>query len=90
MTVIFWGVPLKLFMGANSRPEAGILIRRPPIREPQSVTLATHRPTDHPVALPLRHVAAVVAGNALEFYDFLTYSFFAVQIGWTYPVSVDR
>jgi MFS family permease len=26
-------------------------------------------------------VAAVVAGNALEFYDFLTYSFFAVQIG---------
>jgi MHS family citrate/tricarballylate:H+ symporter-like MFS transporter len=45
------------------------------------VTVATHRPTDHPAALPLRHVAAVVAGNALEFYDFLTYSFFAVQIG---------
>ena len=28
-----------------------------------------------------RQVAAVAAGNALEFYDFLTYSFFAVQIG---------
>jgi MFS transporter, MHS family, citrate/tricarballylate:H+ symporter len=28
-----------------------------------------------------RHVAAVVVGNALEFYDFLTYSFFAVYIG---------
>lgn len=26
-------------------------------------------------------LAAVVAGNALEFYDFLTFSFFAVQIG---------
>ena len=26
-------------------------------------------------------IAAVSAGNALEFYDFLTYSFFAVQIG---------
>ena len=26
-------------------------------------------------------VAAVAAGNALEFYDFLTYTFFAVQIG---------
>lgn len=31
-----------------------------------------------------RQVAGVVAGNALEFYDFLTYSFFAVQIGQTF------
>ncbi len=28
-----------------------------------------------------RQVGAVVLGNALEFYDFVTYSFFAVQIG---------
>jgi MFS family permease len=28
-----------------------------------------------------RQIAAVVIGNALEFYDFLTYAFFAVQIG---------
>ena len=28
-----------------------------------------------------KQIAAVVAGNALEFYDFVTYSFFAVQIG---------
>ena len=28
-----------------------------------------------------RQIAAVVAGNALEFYDFLTYAFFAVHIG---------
>lgn len=28
-----------------------------------------------------RNVAAAVAGNALEFYDFVTYTFFAVQIG---------
>ena len=27
------------------------------------------------------HIVAVVAGNALEFYDFLVYSFFAIQIG---------
>ena len=26
-------------------------------------------------------IAAVVLGNGLEFYDFLTYSFFAAQIG---------
>ncbi|MGA9795000.1 MAG: MFS transporter [Rhizomicrobium sp.] len=32
-------------------------------------------------APPLRHILAVVSGNALEFYDFLTYSFFAVYIG---------
>jgi MFS transporter, MHS family, citrate/tricarballylate:H+ symporter len=28
-----------------------------------------------------RHVVAAVVGNALEFYDFVTYTFFAVQIG---------
>jgi MHS family citrate/tricarballylate:H+ symporter-like MFS transporter len=28
-----------------------------------------------------RHIAAAVVGNALEFYDFVTYAFFAVQIG---------
>ena len=31
--------------------------------------------------LSRKQVAAVAAGNALEFYDFVTYSFFAVQIG---------
>lgn len=31
-----------------------------------------------------RHVAAVVVGNALEFYDFLTYAFFAIYIGETF------
>jgi MFS family permease len=34
-----------------------------------------------PVTLSRRHVAAAVIGNALEFYDFVTYAFFAVQIG---------
>ena len=35
---------------------------------------------------PLRagQIAAVAAGNALEFYDFVTYAFFAVQIGRTF------
>jgi MFS family permease len=32
-------------------------------------------------SVPARHVAAVVIGNALEFYDFVTYAFFAVYIG---------
>jgi MHS family citrate/tricarballylate:H+ symporter-like MFS transporter len=31
--------------------------------------------------LPARHVAAVALGNAIEFYDFVTYAFFAAQIG---------
>jgi len=34
--------------------------------------------------VPARHIAAVVVGNALEFYDFLTYVFFAVYIGRTF------
>jgi MHS family citrate/tricarballylate:H+ symporter-like MFS transporter len=47
------------------------------------------------MALPVRarpqarHVAAVTAGNALEFYDFLTYAFFAAQIGRTFFPSAD-
>src|ERR1700728_1562251 len=28
-----------------------------------------------------RHIVAVTAGNALEFYDFVTYAFFSIQIG---------
>ena len=32
-------------------------------------------------SVPLRHVAAVAVGNALGFYDFLTYVYFAVYIG---------
>jgi MFS family permease len=35
-------------------------------------------------ALSKQQVAAVVAGNAIEFYDFVTYAFFAVQIGRTF------
>lgn len=31
--------------------------------------------------MPARHVFAVALGNALEFYDFVTYAFFAAQIG---------
>lgn len=37
------------------------------------------------MAPPLkRHIAAVVVGNALEFYDFTTYAYFATQIGNTF------
>jgi MFS transporter, MHS family, citrate/tricarballylate:H+ symporter len=41
------------------------------------------------VAVPARHIAAVVVGNALEFYDFLTYAFFAVYIGRAFFPSSD-
>jgi MHS family citrate/tricarballylate:H+ symporter-like MFS transporter len=41
---------------------------------PRSAAPAAH-------GLSKRQIAAVVAGNGLEFYDFLTYSFFAAQIG---------
>ncbi len=34
--------------------------------------------------LPAKHVVAVCVGNALEFYDFVTYAFFAAQIGRTF------
>jgi MFS transporter, MHS family, citrate/tricarballylate:H+ symporter len=37
-----------------------------------------------PKPLTLTQLGAVVAGNALEFYDFLTFSFFAIQIGATF------
>jgi len=40
-------------------------------------------------ALRPAHVAAVAAGNALEFYDFLTYGFFAPQIGRAFFPSHD-
>lgn len=38
--------------------------------------------------IPVSKVFAVAAGNALEFYDFLTFSFFAIQIGHSFfPAS---
>jgi MFS transporter, MHS family, citrate/tricarballylate:H+ symporter len=40
-------------------------------------------------ALKPGHVLAVSAGNALEFYDFLTYGFFAPQIGRAFFPSKD-
>jgi len=45
---------------------------------------STYRVTDRPsdrARLSRSQIAAVASGNALEFYDFVTYSFFAVQIG---------
>lgn len=45
---------------------------------------ATPRPRARVQPLRKRQVAAVAIGNAIEFYDFVTYAFFAVQIGRTY------
>ena len=45
-------------------------------------------PETSPRPIPLRHVLAVFLGNGLEFYDFLTYSYFALYIGRTFfPAS---
>ncbi len=41
--------------------------------------MSEHAPERSP--LNYKQIAAVASGNALEFYDFVTYSFFAVQIG---------
>src|SRR5215468_327209 len=40
-----------------------------------------------PRRIPLRHVMAVFVGNGLEFYDFLTFSYFAVYISRTFYPS---
>ena len=40
-------------------------------------------------AVPVRHVAAVFIGNALSFYDFVTFSYFSVYIGRAFFPSHD-
>jgi MFS transporter, MHS family, citrate/tricarballylate:H+ symporter len=42
-----------------------------------------------PTTLHWRHVVAATVGNALEFYDFITYAFFAIQIGHAFFPSHD-
>ena len=42
-----------------------------------------------PVTFRPRHILAAVMGNALEFYDFITYAFFAIQIGHAFFPSKD-
>ena len=42
-----------------------------------------------PVHLRRSHLAAAIIGNALEFYDFTTYAYFATQIGQTFFPSHD-
>lgn len=43
----------------------------------------------NPSGLQWRHVAAATIGNALEFYDFMIFSFFAIQIGHTFFPATD-
>jgi len=45
--------------------------------------------TAPPAGIARRHVAAIAAGNALQFYDFVTYAFFAAQIGRAFFPSHD-
>jgi MFS family permease len=53
------------------------------------VTTTTFDAAPEQPALKLKFVAAVAAGNALGFYDFLTYSFFAISIGHAFFPSHD-
>jgi MFS family permease len=50
------------------------------MKAPDETTLAKAEPP----ALKPRHIVAATIGNMLEFYDFVTYSFFAIQIGHTF------
>jgi MFS family permease len=45
--------------------------------------------TAEKVGLPAHQIAAVAIGNALSFYDFVCYAFFATQIGRTFFPSAD-
>jgi MFS family permease len=46
-------------------------------------------PAQSSTAVPARYIAAAVAGNALEVFDFTTYSYFALQIGRAFFPSHD-
>lgn len=48
----------------------------------------TENVSETSTSITLKNVAAVVVGNALEFYDFLTYAFFAVYIGRAFSLLV--
>jgi MFS family permease len=52
----------------------------------KTMSTYTSRPGCVPeaVSIPVSKVFAVGIGNALEFYDFLTFSFFAIQIGHSF------
>jgi MFS family permease len=49
--------------------------------ETPALDLTPAHATGSPPAIPTSAVVATVLGNALEFYDFTTYAFFAVMIG---------
>src|SRR3954465_14006523 len=50
---------------------------------------AVHLEPAKRLSVPLRPAVAVFIGNGLEFYDFLTFSYFAVYIGRTFFPSHD-
>jgi MFS family permease len=52
-------------------------------------SIATSEQQPSGSGLPAYQIAAVAIGNALQFYDFLTYGFFASQIGYAFFPSRD-
>jgi len=63
------------------RPDDAVRIDRPHDAHDAHRTSSADAPATKRVGISRRVVAATVAGNALEFYDFVTYAFFAVYIG---------
>jgi len=63
------------------RPHDAVRIDRPHDAHDAHRTSSANAPATQRVGISRRVVAATVAGNALEFYDFVTYAFFAVYIG---------
>jgi MFS family permease len=79
----FWGVDMAI---SRRQVEKDRRLPRDPLYSPlgeahRGVGMAVGDLDGAAPYLPLRKVVAVGLGNALEFYDFLTYSFFAIQIG---------
>src|SRR5215470_13619718 len=61
---------------SSSQPASGVMMQeKQPGMDGKAYTNEVRSP------LTGKQIAAVAAGNALEFYDFVTYSFFAAQIG---------
>lgn len=62
-------------IGAGAPAPGGAIIMN------QQANAGTAASTIDVSALKHRHIAGVTIGNALEFYDFLVYAFFSIQIG---------
>src|SRR6188768_4045526 len=79
--------PRKNFYTETPTMSATTLARHENVRDFPNTEAAADAPSTRP-SISRKAIAAAVAGNALEFYDFVIYAYFAVYIGKTFfPVS---